>query len=69
MNFHPPHRNRNPALIKHELLHPDELPIPGKGTLVSIDAEFVLMQQVSLEYLFCSRVNFMTRSGRDRVQI
>jgi PAB-dependent poly(A)-specific ribonuclease subunit 2 len=39
-------------LIKHDLLQPDELPIPGKGTLVSIDAEFVLMQQVSLKYLF-----------------
>ena len=36
-------------MIKHDLLDPDELPIPGKGTLVSIDAEFVLMQQVSLK--------------------
>ncbi|KAF8797918.1 hypothetical protein BYT27DRAFT_7246743 [Phlegmacium glaucopus] len=42
--------NRNPALIKHVLLQPDELPIPGKGTLVSIDAEFVLMQQEETEF-------------------
>ena len=67
MNVQSPHRNRNPALIKHDLLHPDELPIPGKGTLVSIDAEFVLMQQVSLKYLFYSRVNFTACTGRDRV--
>lgn len=39
-----PSSNRDPALIKHRLLHPDEMPTPG--TLVSIDAEFVLMQQV-----------------------
>jgi hypothetical protein len=36
--------NRDPNLIKHECLHPDELPHPG--TLVAIDAEFVSMQQV-----------------------
>jgi hypothetical protein len=68
MNIQPPYRNRNPALIKHDLLHPDELPIPGKGTLVSIDAEFVLMQQVGLEYLSYSRVDFtLVYTGRDGV--
>jgi PAB-dependent poly(A)-specific ribonuclease subunit 2 len=36
--------NRNPSLIKHEALRYEELPKPG--TLVSIDAEFVSMQQV-----------------------
>ncbi|KAF8201644.1 ubiquitin carboxyl-terminal hydrolase-domain-containing protein [Pholiota molesta] len=40
--------NRNPALIKHEFLHPDELPKPG--TLVAIDAEFVSMQQEETEF-------------------
>jgi PAB-dependent poly(A)-specific ribonuclease subunit 2 len=38
--------HRNPAMIKHQYLLPDELPRPG--TVVAIDAEFVLMQQVSL---------------------
>jgi len=36
--------NRNPALVKHELLSKEEL--PRAGTLVAIDAEFVSMQQV-----------------------
>ncbi|KAF8969950.1 ubiquitin carboxyl-terminal hydrolase-domain-containing protein [Flammula alnicola] len=40
--------NRDPALIKHEFLHPDELPKPG--TLVAIDAEFVLMEQEETEF-------------------
>ncbi|KAH9484202.1 PAN2-PAN3 deadenylation complex catalytic subunit PAN2 [Psilocybe cubensis] len=40
--------NRNRSLIKHEFLAPDELPKPG--TLVAIDAEFVLMQQEETEF-------------------
>ncbi|OCH89095.1 PAB-dependent poly-A-specific ribonuclease subunit PAN2 [Obba rivulosa] len=40
--------NRDPGLIKHELLSQDELPKPG--TLVAIDAEFVQMQQEETEY-------------------
>lgn len=37
-------RNRDNMFIKHDILQFDELPTPG--TLVSIDAEFVSMQQV-----------------------
>jgi hypothetical protein len=37
-------RAREKAFIKHENLRFEELPNPG--TLVAIDAEFVLMQQV-----------------------
>ncbi|KAL5528994.1 hypothetical protein ACEPAG_4968 [Sanghuangporus baumii] len=40
--------NRDNASIKHELLGMDELPKPG--TMVSIDAEFVSMQQEESEY-------------------
>ncbi|KAF9483877.1 hypothetical protein BDN70DRAFT_873274 [Pholiota conissans] len=40
--------NRDPKLIKHEFLHPDEIPKPG--TLVAIDAEFVSMQQEETEF-------------------
>jgi PAB-dependent poly(A)-specific ribonuclease subunit 2 len=36
--------NRDPSLIQHEYLDEDEMPKPG--TMVAIDAEFVLMQQV-----------------------
>ena len=36
--------HRDPAQIKHELLRDDE--IPGPGTLVALDAEFVSMQIV-----------------------
>lgn len=32
-------------MIKHSALDPEEL--PTKGTLISIDAEFVALQQVS----------------------
>ncbi len=32
-------------MIKHKVLEPDELPQPG--TIISIDAEFVALQQVS----------------------
>jgi hypothetical protein len=38
--------HRDPTGIKHQLLTPAELPTPG--TVVAIDAEFVLMQQVCL---------------------
>lgn len=38
--------------MKHECLHPDEL--PTLGTLVAIDAEFVSMQQVG--YLYTAKV-------------
>jgi hypothetical protein len=38
------YRNRDKNLIKHECLRFEELPRPG--TLVAIDAEFVLMQEV-----------------------
>jgi PAB-dependent poly(A)-specific ribonuclease subunit 2 len=38
-------RNRDLALIKHQPFKPDEL--PRRGTLVSIDAEFVSLQQAS----------------------
>ena len=41
-------RHRDASLIKHEPLGPKELPSPG--TLVSIDAEFVQMQQEETEY-------------------
>lgn len=58
MNVQSSRRNRSPALIKHVPLRPDELPILEKGTRVSIDAEFVSMQQVSFKYLFCFRVNW-----------
>ncbi|KAJ3968349.1 ubiquitin carboxyl-terminal hydrolase-domain-containing protein [Lentinula raphanica] len=40
--------NRDPDLIKHELLDFEELPTPG--TLVAVDAEFVSMQQEETEY-------------------
>ncbi|GLB35065.1 putative catalytic subunit of the poly(A)-nuclease (PAN) deadenylation complex, one of two cytoplasmic mRNA deadenylases involved in mRNA turnover [Lyophyllum shimeji] len=40
--------NRDPRLMKHEFLKPEELPRPG--TLVAIDAEFVLMQQEETEF-------------------
>ena len=40
----PFYRNRDKNLIKHECLRFDELPRPG--TLVAIDAEFVVMQEV-----------------------
>jgi hypothetical protein len=36
--------HRDPSLIKQQYLASDELPRPG--TVVAIDAEFVLMQQV-----------------------
>lgn len=39
---------RDPRLIKHEFLRPEELPRPG--TLVAIDAEFVSMQQEEIEF-------------------
>lgn len=42
LRFH--YRNRDPALVKHQPLRADEL--PRKGTLISIDAEFVSLQQV-----------------------
>jgi PAB-dependent poly(A)-specific ribonuclease subunit 2 len=38
--------HRDPSHIKQQYLTEDELPKPG--TVVAIDAEFVLMQQVSL---------------------
>ncbi|KJA18541.1 hypothetical protein HYPSUDRAFT_144864 [Hypholoma sublateritium FD-334 SS-4] len=40
--------NRDPTLIKHEFLSPNEL--PTIGTLVAIDAEFVSMQQEETEF-------------------
>ncbi|RPD59176.1 hypothetical protein L226DRAFT_488705 [Lentinus tigrinus ALCF2SS1-7] len=40
--------NRDPRLIKHDLLRPEELPKPG--TFIAIDAEFVSMQQEETEY-------------------
>ncbi|KAG6814297.1 hypothetical protein H0H92_013422 [Tricholoma furcatifolium] len=40
--------NRDPQLVKHEVLQPSELPHPG--TLVAIDAEFVSMQQEETEF-------------------
>ena len=41
-------RHRRPALIKHRNLTNAEL--PQKGTLISIDAEFVSLQQEEVEY-------------------
>ncbi|KAG6878679.1 hypothetical protein C0993_011494 [Termitomyces sp. T159_Od127] len=41
-------QNRDPRLIKHEVLLPNELPQPG--SLVAIDAEFVSMQQEETEF-------------------
>ncbi|KAJ3902046.1 ubiquitin carboxyl-terminal hydrolase-domain-containing protein [Lentinula edodes] len=40
--------NRDPDLIKHELLNSAEL--PTLGTVVAVDAEFVSMQQEETEY-------------------
>lgn len=40
--------HRNASMVKAELLTPDELPKPG--TLISIDAEFVALQQEELEF-------------------
>jgi PAB-dependent poly(A)-specific ribonuclease subunit 2 len=40
--------NRNGSRIKHDLLHPSEL--PRAGMLVAIDAEFVSMQQEETEF-------------------
>lgn len=42
-------RNRDPDLIKHEVLSEDALPKPG--SLVAIDAEFVSMDRVSFCYI------------------
>lgn len=39
--------NRDPARIRHSVLKPEEMPQPG--TLVSIDAEFVALNQEELE--------------------
>lgn len=39
--------NRDPARIRHKVLSEDEL--PKKGTLISIDAEFVALNQEELE--------------------
>ncbi|GAA96870.1 uncharacterized protein L969DRAFT_87898 [Mixia osmundae IAM 14324] len=41
-------RRRDPSKIKHEVLSASE--IPRKGMLVSIDAEFVSLQQEEVEY-------------------
>ncbi|KAF9053213.1 ubiquitin carboxyl-terminal hydrolase-domain-containing protein [Panaeolus papilionaceus] len=41
-------KNRDPSLIRHRLLRPNEL--PDKGTMVAIDAEFVSMQQEETEF-------------------
>ncbi|KAK0524952.1 poly(A)-specific ribonuclease [Tilletia horrida] len=40
-------RHRDPAMIRHRILTPEEL--PTEGTLVSIDAEFVALNQEELE--------------------
>ncbi|KAK0555464.1 poly(A)-specific ribonuclease [Tilletia horrida] len=40
-------RRRDPEMIRHRILKPEELPTPG--TLVSIDAEFVALNQEELE--------------------
>lgn len=40
--------HRDPGLIKHQLLRENEM--PGPGTVVAIDAEFVLMQQEETEF-------------------
>lgn len=40
--------NRKASMIKHKVLQADEL--PRQGTLVSIDAEFVSLQQEEVEY-------------------
>ena len=45
-------RNRDKNLIKHETLRQDELPRPG--TLIAIDAEFVSMQQVGVDFRYSS---------------
>jgi len=62
-------KNRGSNLIKHEFLRPDEPPKPG--TLVAIDAEFVLMEQVwfYIFLLFGTNLAFFRflRSGRDRI--
>ncbi|CEQ42977.1 SPOSA6832_04843, partial [Sporobolomyces salmonicolor] len=41
-------RNRDRSLIKHQPFRPEEL--PRRGTLVSIDAEFVSLQQEEAEF-------------------
>ncbi len=41
-------RNRDPALVKHKVFDPQDL--PRRGTLVSIDAEFVSLQQEEAEF-------------------
>ena len=48
--------NRDRNLMKHQYLSFNELPKPG--TLVAIDAEFVLMQQV------CSLPSIVVRSDQ-----
>ena len=40
--------NRRNHQLKHTLLTPEEL--PGPGTLVAIDAEFVALQQEEMEF-------------------
>lgn len=44
-------RNRRKNIIKHKVLESDELPSPG--TVIAIDAEFVVLQQVSVRNERC----------------
>jgi PAB-dependent poly(A)-specific ribonuclease subunit 2 len=44
-------RNRRKNMVKHKVLDPDEL--PGEGSLISIDAEFVALQQVRHRGIAC----------------
>jgi len=59
-------KNRDPKRIQHSILQPEEL--PTAGTLISIDAEFVSLQQVrsddttSIFMLMCN--SKLTGGGR-----
>ena len=60
---HPLNSNRDLSLIKHQFLGTNDMPKPG--TLVAIDAEFVLMQQVPFASVSMFQWILISLIGRD----